>query len=240
MKILKNIKLRSLIFWSIYFAVVTFTIVQWHSRRHPQTIQLIQAIDIGDIEAVRTLINKGARINGRVNNPFHGFAGWSTVTPLEWAREKDREEILLLLKKRGAHYMKPSSQAVFNAVYNSDAEELAWLIDQGEKVTWKDKYDTTLLHYCAPQGNYEVAVLLIENGAPVNAVSKHHQESVLHDLVNKSQAKDLEGALKMVDLLIEHGADPNLKDDEGKTALDLAEENNYPKISEALRKHLDR
>ena len=43
------------------------------------------------------------------------------------------------------------------------------------------------------------------------------------------------GHIEIVKLLLDHGADINAKDKDGKTALDLARENNKEKIVEYLK-----
>jgi len=71
----------------------------------------------------------------------------------------------------------------------------------------------------------EIAELLIENGADVNA------RGFLGTATLHSAA--LDGHKEIVELLIAKGANVNVKDDGGKTPLDYAE----GEIADLLRKH---
>ena len=48
------------------------------------------------------------------------------------------------------------------------------------------------------------------------------------------------GHLEIVKFLIENGADINIKNNDGKTALDFAEENDYKNIIELLKNSIDK
>lgn len=79
----------------------------------------------------------------------------------------------------------------------------------------ENKYGYSLLQ-CALMGRkFETAVYLIEKGANVNAQDKHGR-SVLHFIVNKPEEPCAKRITKM---LLERGADPNVKADRGNNAL---------------------
>ncbi len=74
----------------------------------------------------------------------------------------------------------------------------------------------TPLHEAAAMGHLEVARLLLERGADVNAKNKHGF-TPLHFAAGI-------GHTDVAKLLLEHGADVNAKDEHGRTPADIARE----------------
>ena len=73
------------------------------------------------------------------------------------------------------------------------------------------------LHSAAAARSAPIARLLLEGGAPVNA-RQGQDEGGFTSLMEAA----LNGQLDMVELLMRHGADPFMKDHDGKTAADHA------------------
>jgi ankyrin repeat protein len=73
-----------------------------------------------------------------------------------------------------------------------------------------------------------VVRLLLEHGADIN-VQMRAAGPRCTGLVN--------GALEVVRLLLEHGADVEAKDNDGKTALQVAAEEGHDEVVELLREH---
>ena len=80
------------------------------------------------------------------------------------------------------------------------------------------------MHRAVTFGQKEIAELLIDKGADVNASSGG--ETPLHEAA-------LFGHKEIVELLIGKGADLNAKDEDGDTPLDFA----YAETADLLRKH---
>jgi ankyrin repeat protein len=85
----------------------------------------------------------------------------------------------------------------------------------------------TALHGAAWFYNYAVCELLLEHGAPVNAINEKGR-TALHELARSkyfdSAFLDSDRAANIVraaDVLLAHGADRRIKDKEGRTAFDL-------------------
>jgi len=70
------------------------------------------------------------------------------------------------------------------------------------------------LHAASAAGSLEIALLLVEAGADVNAV----QQAGFTPL----HAAAMAGRIDLAKLLLERGADPNVKADDGRTALAMA------------------
>lgn len=228
-------RLRLIFLGFVLLAVTAIWFAGRYDTDNPQTINLIKAIDIGDMSAVQALIEHGARVSGLVNNPYSGIEGAAQVSPLEWAYHKKRKEIVGLLKKHDAHFRSwPYTEAVFLAVDYGDVDELRYLIGKGASLKWKDKVGQTLLHYAAWKGDYEITALLVEHGCDVNARSENGGTTPLHHATEFFPGKDVPGAGRIVELLISKGANPELKGFEGKTPRDYAIQNKFTGIVSVL------
>lgn len=149
------------------------------------------------------------------------------------------------------------------AVALGDVETMLYLINE-EKVSIMDySYDGwTPLHLAAFFGGYEIAEILIQRGADVNAISDNKLASrPIHaatagrkypivELLLKHQADPnlqqeggwtpLHQAVQnydddMIRLLLDHGADPKIAREDGYTAMRIAEELEYEEIVKQLR-----
>lgn len=85
------------------------------------------------------------------------------------------------------------------------------------------------LHSACAISNFEIAKLLIQNGADVNA---RQQQGVtpLHSAAHNGQNE-------LVHFLIQNGADCNAQTDSGKTALDMAIEKGFHETAEIILSH---
>jgi len=145
------------------------------------------------------------------------------------------------------------------AAARGQAEQVTALLHQGHPIEARNDNKRTPLYEAAKRGRFEVAQLLIERGANLEAKGKHGYtplfvatgrghiavvqlllakganlharcdcgSTALHEAVRSGQP---EVAL----LLLEHGADVNARAS-GKTALQLAEEEEQEEIAEMLR-----
>ena len=90
-------------------------------------------------------------------------------------------------------------------------------------------------------GHVEVARLLLERGADVNLLSRneHIQTAAIHAAA-AAEGKDESVRYELIELALEHGADPNLRQgggDEGFRAIDAARQNGDRRVEELLREH---
>jgi len=84
-------------------------------------------------------------------------------------------------------------------------------------------------------GHVEAARLLLERGADPSSLARneHLQVSPLHS-ASASESKDEATRYELCELLLDHGADPNLEQGGGFTALDSARQNGDERLERLL------
>ena len=101
-------------------------------------------------------------------------------------------------------------------------EEAQACIDNGEDVSKWDGRKVTPLHMTAMYNkNHEVTQVLLKNGARVNS-----QDDMLRDTPLHYAARSTENP-KVIKALLDGGANGTIPNNEGKTAFELGERNQY-------------
>ncbi|HEX8289529.1 MAG TPA: ankyrin repeat domain-containing protein [Pyrinomonadaceae bacterium] len=176
------------------------------------------AVSNDDLNEVKNLISKGAKINGKDEN-------YNKITPLFIAVENGNAEIAETLLAFGAKAnAKDANRQTPLMRLDSDAspELVHLLIKYGAKINLTDDQENTALILAASYSNSEVLQALITGGANVNAQNKEGRTA----LMNAAEEDNLEN----VRALILAGADVNLKNKEGETALDLTSDEEIEKL----------
>ena len=109
---------------------------------------------------------------------------------------------------------RPLHNAVLFAAESNSTDEIQFLIEAGADVNAKNDMGETPL-FMAAQFNPKIAKYLMEQGADVNVISLRGWTSLHRAAAYYADAEVLRD-------LIEHDADVNVKDNEGKTPLDIA------------------
>jgi ankyrin repeat protein len=107
---------------------------------------------------------------------------------------------------------------------------MAALLNAGAKLDEVDDDGITTLSWAAIANRVDMARLLIERGADVNHVDKKGMTPLLY-----AASIDF-GDSKMIDLLLQSGAQANARTKEGLTALDLAEKYKHVHLALSLQK----
>ena len=127
-----------------------------------------------------------------------------------------------------------SDEAFIELCKSGNARVVAEAVMNGANVNAKEKYGdgATALMWVATKGHIDIAKLLINHGADVNAKAKYGVTALM------GAAND--GKTQIVELLLKHSADVNAKcydDYDGRTALMWAAKNGHIEIIELLVEH---
>ena len=131
--------------------------------------------------------------------------GWIGDTPLHWPAHNGYIEIVRLLLDHGA---------------DPTAHEINWI--GGTPMHW------------ASERHADIVQMLIDSGADVNARVVRPGSSFLGGTPLHWCARQRDDCAEVVNTLLQNGANPNLTDAFGKTALQYAEEENHPRVAAAL------
>jgi len=96
------------------------------------------------------------------------------------------------------------------------------LLQKGVLADALDSAGYTALHYAARAGEVRVCEILLEHGADVNARTRNIRATALHRAASPPASSLHKSHAEVVDLLLRHGAEPNLTDVDGRTALHRA------------------
>jgi len=184
---------------------------------------LMAAASQGDLVAIRELLNLGA-------DPFKKDTREEGA--IHKALRAGNDEIVDLLE--GRHYEnwrnKPSrfsEEDFLKAIEFNNAKIVEDFLERDFDVNGKDEDGFPYLIYAVFSGSYDVLETFLENDAEVN---------LTFDTRSALSVASMFGETEMVRLLLEHGADPNLQDRMGTTALMFAAEEGEEKIVNMLLK----
>lgn len=177
------------------------------------------AVMNGKLDEVRTHLANGADLNWRC--PFRDHCPNSS--PLVCAVCFKRVEVVKMLLDAGANVTRSEDETwppLQQAVLYSSIEIIQILIDAGADLNERcnlsgcDFFRSTPLHYAAFYKMEHAAIILIKNGADVNARNEAGK-TPLHYAASHGQTE-------IVRRLLEAGADPDVKDKNNYTPLLLA------------------
>jgi ankyrin repeat protein len=180
-------------------------------------IELMNAIEIGDLEKTRALIKAGANVNF-VNE---------IQTPLILASENGHLEIVQELIKADTDVNKEAAYGEAALGRAANVEILKELIKAGADVNKLYGYGVTPLMIFSEKGDVQCVQELIKAGADVNLVANKGWSTALIDA-------SCRGYIEVVKELINASADVNKKDIYGTTALICASKNKHLEIVNLL------
>ena len=191
---------------------------------------LFEAIDVGDIEIVKTSLSEGAIID--LVSPYsYGRTAFQTVflrvcrmdEGLEMSTSmKKYEELLDILFSHGCDINKTDNEQASNgwapihyASINGKLKRIEWLIHRGAIVDIKTKSKQTPLMLACQHGRFEIAYYLIQNQANFRE-SDCSDQTVLH-------YASMSGNKSLLDFLVQCGSvNDKLKESlDGETPLSI-------------------
>ncbi|WP_039456253.1 ankyrin repeat domain-containing protein [Candidatus Jidaibacter acanthamoebae] len=191
---------------------------------------LISAI-IYDCRGIISLLLDNDTINKADNNG---------TTPLMWAAINQNKDIALTFINRGAEIeakSKDGSTALMWATCRREIHIVQTLINKRAKVNTQDNEGNTALMRAVEEGEYEIAKVLLKAGADINTTRNiGNFTTALHIILSKISPHPIENNFKILELLLENGADISMPDGIGRTIFDKANTNS--KIKDILLKKI--
>jgi ankyrin repeat protein len=171
----------------------------------------------GRLEAVQMLLDAGADVNTRF-----AIGSANDKSPLIQAVENGHVEIVELLVARGADVQQQESETHMSPLHyaaaHDELEMITILLENGADLNAENDFQWTPLFSAARMGSVESVQALIDAGAEVDALSAEGRTPMMV-LIERGR---LGGMTAKMMLLLDNGADPNLQDNNGDTALHFA------------------
>jgi len=182
--------------------------------------RLLSAARSSDPAAVQRALAEGAAIDSRNR---------LGETALVVALKRDRADIARTLIEAGADVNQPALNGVtplMAAAFGGHVEIASMLIERGAHVDAVDRLSKNAMTYAAGEGRTDVVRVLLARGVDPNRV-------YANDLTALMWAAGY-GRATTVKVLLEAGARADLRDNRGKTALDIAREQKHDEIVRLL------
>ena len=108
-----------------------------------------------------------------------------------------------------------------DAVYLGDLQRVQKLIEKGYDINSENEFGYTVLYFATAMEKLDFIEFLIATGANVNAISSGEGETTLHLVIGQLHSEaDL--LYKIAEILLEHGANPNIPDGQVLTPFHIA------------------
>jgi len=185
-----------------------------------QIAAITKAAKFDDVREIKTLIDKGMSPNQK--DP----RGMPIL--MVAIQENSTKTVDYLINAKGIDLNQPNmtneTPLMFAALYGQ-MSEVKILVDQ--KQVPVNRSGWTPLHYACTNGHVEIAAFLLDKGAIVDAPSPNETTPLMMAI--------RAGNIQLVRLLLDRGADIRIRNQQGYSAIDVAELFNQEEIQKGLR-----
>lgn len=184
-----------------------------------------------------------ADLNIKVDDSVHDHGYENGATPLHLAIMNKYIVFAILLLLRGADLNATNSAGwtpLITAIYYDRPEIAKMLLQKNVDITYETYSGESAITAAIDKSNYQIIESLLAKGIDINEASISWQSDLNTDATNITPlsyavlSKVVKDKLGVILLLINRGADKNIRDKSGKTALDYAKEEGNADVIEAL------
>ena len=171
------------------------------------------------IAIIRTMKNLGLNYSKLINQKDN-----NGTLPIEYAAKHGNKFIVSILAKNGAII-----DNIYTAAMAQDTEYIKKFLKDSALVKMRFEQGKTLLHLASEYGLTKIAMILLENGANVNALDDHNLPPLYYAVRN--------GHLPIVKMLLKKGAFVHVKTYNKQNLLMVASANNNLELVTTLIRH---
>lgn len=249
-----NLTLRLLaIFRAISFLVAAFLLLTFSlaataaPHEEAQATPLMAAAIVGDIPAMKVLIDSGANVNEANiygNTPLH-----YALRRTSMERRQGRAAVVAFLVKHGANINSRTQNGItplMDASNIGDTDALKYLVEHGAQIDLADKDGRAALALAASRLYDDIVIYLVAHDANIDSHDGEGRTPLMQAIeasslftiqTDKDRSIEELNRLSIVNILLKHHADVNSVDKSGETPLALAAENNSTEIVTTLINH---